>query len=1252
MLEYIRKKSGELLDVEIDEQQESGPSDTDQEPDRPTGPAPDKDEDDSAPENGDADASMAEPLDMDMFLELAQEIEAEKAISSPLVRSPKRPTLTPLIRLGPERPAPTFDWNARQKDAVQISWESQDSEPAEHLEASHHPVNEGFDDLPGETQLLGADGAMDADQEASEDDDAHGLDSDNELPTMTQLQGGSLAPFGDDPTSPAAEADPDEDDQRPESPSNGGSDALADGEEQPDAGDEGVIEDDDFPTETQLHGYAGAFVESVGVQDTVLEEEEEEDDFPSESQLHGHSNALAPLQPLEPLEEEEEESLALPETDDFPAPDQFEGDDEAFATQAAGHKSVEEDEAGDGEREDHHTAEVDLEGDRSPEGIQNELPDMDELAGDYAALNVSEPEDEVEAAPEEDEPQTPDVSEPDQVISAPDADEDQPETSSHQHGSGSDDVLAHDAERAAAVEDDEDDELPYADQPEGDGGVWSDNDELAVAKHLDDEALDQVDLEESRSSPRSPSAQAQTEQQPQTDVTPTSGDAAAAHDDGHRPDLPENSQPHGERPGETIASVVEETTGVIEGATTVEILHEEVAITTLSDAIEPPLTEPKVSAAHQAMEASGSRPRPRQSLPARLLHPRRPDLTQFATPDPEDGPVEQHQSSPNEANGHLHGPRRVHRLRTDSPTRRSQRYSPPMLLPIVPHHPPAAPGTPKTPSQAQGREPGPSQQNSSTLRSASTARRIDSQTPLGSIRRRIVTQVRSEGATSVGPGRRARSVTGRLGYVAPRNDPYLHDEDGGPLEPNPDYVTPDVYPTPPQDRAERRTRVPMHRKSRRWTEGEALLLYRTIQKAWWSERTAQQVAWYLHGEWGQMSQRLRAFTVQNMKDKMREIVKTRVRNDRAVVGRARHWLPAGHPDREAYEEEMAAWADAEIERLQREQDEEEEEERKALEAAEAEDAEMEDEAAPEGLDGNVSADDEMDWEANAALLVDLGGNAPVRQTSEDEGAARDEATVETERVQRQRSVHRSVREPRASIGARWRTDNYDDEVDELESDQGEIEPADESADILSVVSTVNITPLTVHRPTAIWASLNIRTSLPRSMSQHSSIPVSAARPSPRVVRQSVGIPSAQSLRGSSSSRKLAPPYLRLGVNQRHTASRLSRRESSKAARPILAKRKLCCNCRLFARGPLVARLVQAWCRTHEPLPRRSRGHPTVSRLRCAKRSLVALNRHRPKLCEADTGLDNRHRSLKARARTTTSSFPAGRRFHRSSAPGP
>jgi len=72
---------------------------------------------------------------------------------------------------------------------------------------------------------------------------------------------------------------------------------------------------------------------------------------------------------------------------------------------------------------------------------------------------------------------------------------------------------------------------------------------------------------------------------------------------------------------------------------------------------------------------------------------------------------------------------------------------------------------------------------------------------------------------------------------------------------------------------------------------EQVLLYRTIQKVPLDEPSPLQVVWYLHGEYGKLSNDLEDFNVQHMKDKMKTVVQVRYNNHRLIEGRARFWLP-------------------------------------------------------------------------------------------------------------------------------------------------------------------------------------------------------------------------------------------------------------------------------------------------------------------------------------------------------------------------
>lgn len=1040
MVDYFREKSENLLDFHFEEQNEldhEAHTDKEQESLMEAGrpPSAERERDDHPSEQLVEDVSMAEPIDMDLFLELAQELEAEEHPSPPALYSPKGPILTPLIRLGPERPPPSFDWIARQKDAVQITWETQDMEQSARVDApSQLPGYTQLDELPGETQLRGHDGALEAEAESLESADVEpdvepDANSEDELPTMTQLQGDFLAPLDDAPES----SDSDGDELPPPSMLDGESDAFAESEEEGSDSDS-AEGDGDFPTETQLHGYVGAFAGTTVGSAAFSEDEENDGVLPSETQLGGDDKALVP-QPLESLAEEEEEEEQADadhlDTDGSHAFDRSESDDEALATR----KSQSEHDDGIQEQGD----------DESTGGSGIELPEMDELAGTYAALDVTDQPPSGDDGLGEDENRT--------IHRSADVD------------------MGLTAEMAAVG-------AGTANRSEGESELednrsnGEESGSLTGHASPDDVAIAQHDI----------------------GIDPSSTYEAQREDDGVESRLELEGDSHSEhsllagRDGTILHSVTggssqgqdavlsikraqrrknfnafgsEEESGADEGSDAGELLHEENAVasfraTTITDRPRSPrgtrerldadnTSNPQRVSSHQRAARRG-----RLFIPRRSTNP----FTDFASPESEDLSSDHDQSSSSEGHENLRGPRSVRRLQTSSPTGSYERFSPPMLLPVSSHRDYASPRTPKASARLQERDPRSSIIRSSLRGSATSTRRTEVLTPHRHSRQESVSAARSASRRSVISSRRSRSVTGRLGYIAPQDDPYLHDEDGGPLEPNEDYVTPDVYPTPFHGRLDKRTSIPMYRRTRRWTEDEALLLYRTVQKTWWSERTAQQVAWYLHGEWGQMSQKLKAFTVQNMKDKMREIVKTRVRNDRAVVGRARHWLPAGHPDREAYEDEMEAWVRAENDRIMQEhqRQQEEEEEREAME--EAYDEELEEEAY-EVDGGNFEeelSDEEVDWDGNAELLleVDERRRSPSRSgRNERPGVRRAESPV---RQSRERSSRRSLRNPTSVVGARWRTDNEDDEVDELEEDSANSEAAEESDDGVSVVS--------------------------------------------------------------------------------------------------------------------------------------------------------------------------------------------------------
>lgn len=132
-------------------------------------------------------------------------------------------------------------------------------------------------------------------------------------------------------------------------------------------------------------------------------------------------------------------------------------------------------------------------------------------------------------------------------------------------------------------------------------------------------------------------------------------------------------------------------------------------------------------------------------------------------------------------------------------------------------------------------------------------------------------------------------------YVPPP-DAYLIDEDGSPLETDPDYTAPADYKyrianSRLHGQVGTQTSTFSRRSGqRRWSREEELLLYRTVQKVPLDDWYPLRVVWYLHGENGQLSSALQDFNTQHMKDKMVVIVRVRVNNGRPVEGRARYWL--------------------------------------------------------------------------------------------------------------------------------------------------------------------------------------------------------------------------------------------------------------------------------------------------------------------------------------------------------------------------
>ncbi|KAK8861651.1 hypothetical protein IAR55_002474 [Kwoniella newhampshirensis] len=169
-----------------------------------------------------------------------------------------------------------------------------------------------------------------------------------------------------------------------------------------------------------------------------------------------------------------------------------------------------------------------------------------------------------------------------------------------------------------------------------------------------------------------------------------------------------------------------------------------------------------------------------------------------------------------------------------------------------------------------------------------------------------------EGEASSQPSRLPlfpRGGRAQVSLLRDDEDPFLVDEDGSSLEPDPLFIIPvDYKPVKSQIHGKldntRSTYCRLTGK-RKWTKEEELLLYRTVQKVPMHEEYPLRVACALHGEYGSISTTLKWYNAQHMKDKMRVVVSSRLSKGRPVVGRARFWLPKDSQGRREYEQEMA-----------------------------------------------------------------------------------------------------------------------------------------------------------------------------------------------------------------------------------------------------------------------------------------------------------------------------------------------------------
>jgi hypothetical protein len=142
-----------------------------------------------------------------------------------------------------------------------------------------------------------------------------------------------------------------------------------------------------------------------------------------------------------------------------------------------------------------------------------------------------------------------------------------------------------------------------------------------------------------------------------------------------------------------------------------------------------------------------------------------------------------------------------------------------------------------------------------------------------------------------------------------RPDPFLVDVNGRPLVTNYNMVLPADY----QKRRSHLFGKIGHGPSQyvrlagklKWSKDDVLFLYREVQKVPMSAEHPCTVIEYLYGEYGRRSLRLRNYSAQHMKDRMRVTVMARINQLLPVHGRARHFLPNSHPDKVAYTAELA-----------------------------------------------------------------------------------------------------------------------------------------------------------------------------------------------------------------------------------------------------------------------------------------------------------------------------------------------------------
>ncbi|WVQ93513.1 hypothetical protein IAU59_000587 [Kwoniella sp. CBS 9459] len=243
------------------------------------------------------------------------------------------------------------------------------------------------------------------------------------------------------------------------------------------------------------------------------------------------------------------------------------------------------------------------------------------------------------------------------------------------------------------------------------------------------------------------------------------------------------------------------------------------------------------------------------------------------------------------------------------------------------------------------------------------------------------------------------------------DDPFLYDEDGSPLDPDDLYVVPADYVAPKSKihgRVNQSASIYCRLSGpRSWTKEEELLLYRTVQKVPYIEPFPLRLVEALHGEHGKVSQRLKWYNKQHMKDKMTSTVARRLNERRPVVGRARAWAKKGTREKIEYEKEKE-----EIQRMLEEEAEE----------AEGEDEDennlSEGEAEPAGESEHENHGEEDDGTAGGSPGEESQNADEGRSAIDGQGVDHDQAVKEdVGRKTRGNALRKSTRLTRSTKGA-------------------------------------------------------------------------------------------------------------------------------------------------------------------------------------------------------------------------------------------